>query len=167
MVRIDSRAAERPTVASIRQERSMKHLTAYIRRRSSTESRSSLGVFTDGSPEGRGFWWTFAAGLVVSAAVIVAIVQNGRHVRLHYLVWDMSVSLIVVILTTALAAVLLDEIGGLVWRHRRRTRLGRRSELEQLRARDERLHDEPPAAAATSPPAQTRAAFARPAAPDI
>jgi uncharacterized integral membrane protein len=86
---------------------------------------------------GLGVWWTFGAALVVMAAVIVAIVQNSRHVRLHYLAWHLNVSLIVVLLTTALIAVLLDEAGGLVWRRRRRARLGRRSELLELRGRQQ------------------------------
>ena len=82
---------------------------------------------------GLGVWWTFAGGLVVLAAVIVAVAQNSRHVRLHYLAWHTNVSLIVIMLTTALVAVLLDEVGGLIWRRRRRARNGRRSELERLR----------------------------------
>ena len=95
------------------------------------------------SSHGLGFWWTFAAALVVFAALIVAIVQNSRHVRLHYLAWHVSVSLIVVILTTALIAVFLDEAGGLIWRSRRRARLGRRSELVQLRTQQQPPEDTP------------------------
>ncbi len=83
---------------------------------------------------GLGLWWTFAAGLVVASATVVAIFQNSRRVRLHYLAWHVNVSLIVVVLTTALIALFLDEVGGLIWRRRRRSMLGRRSELEQLRA---------------------------------
>jgi uncharacterized integral membrane protein len=101
---------------------------------------------------GRGLWWTFGAGLVLAGAVIVAIVQNGDAVRLHYLAWHVNVSLIVVVLTTALIAVVLDEVGGLIWRRRRRSRLGRRSELEQLRS-DRRLADEALLAAESPPPA--------------
>jgi len=82
---------------------------------------------------GLGLWWTFAAALVVAGAIIVAIAQNGRQVRVHYFVWQADVSLIVIILTTALVALVLDEAGGLIWRRRRRAKLGRRSELEQLR----------------------------------
>src|SRR5205823_4585882 len=87
-----------------------------------------------GGPRGLGLWWTFSAGLIVAAAAIVAIVQNSGQVRLHFLVWHASVSLIVVVLTTALSTVFLAEVGGLIWRRRRRSRLGRRSELETLRA---------------------------------
>jgi uncharacterized integral membrane protein len=91
---------------------------------------------------GLGLWWTITAALVAAGAVIVAIVQNGRHVRVHYLAWHIDVSLIVVVLATALAAILLDQAGGLVWRHRQRARLSRRSEFEQLRTHNQRP-DEP------------------------
>jgi uncharacterized integral membrane protein len=99
-----------------------------------------------GNSHGLGFWWTFAVALVVFGALIIAIVQNSRHVRLHYLAWHVNVSLIVVVLTTALIAVFLDEVGGLIWRRRRRARLGRHSELEQLRTQQH-----PPAQAPSAP----------------
>jgi len=100
---------------------------------------------------GLGLWWTFAAGLVLASATVVAIFQNSRDVRLHYLAWHLNVSLIVVVLTTALIAVFLDEVGGLIWRRRRRSMLGRRSELEQLRT--EQLVEDIPA----GPPAESPA----------
>jgi len=74
---------------------------------------------------------------VLGGAVIVAIAQNSHAVRVHYIVWHSSVSLIVVVLATALAAILLDEAGGLIWRRRRRARLARRDELTELRTRHE------------------------------
>jgi uncharacterized integral membrane protein len=102
---------------------------------------------------GLGLWWTFGAGLVVAGAVIIAIVQNGNAVTLHYLAWHVNVSLIVVVLTTALIAVALAEVGGLIWRRRQRSRLGRRSELEQLRARQRSAGEAPLAADSPSRPA--------------
>ncbi len=105
--------------------------------------RRNLAGRKKGSSHRLGFWWTFAVALVVFGAMIVAIVQNGRHVRLHFLVWHTNVSLIVVVLTTALIAVFLDEVGGLIWRRRRRSRLGRRRELEQLRTQQQ-LPEEAP-----------------------
>jgi len=101
---------------------------------------------TGAQKRGLGYWWTFAVALIAFAALIVAIVQNSHHVRLHYLAWHANVSLIVVILTTALVAVFLDEVGGLIWRGRRRARVGRRDELQRLRV----AHD-PPADAADEP----------------
>lgn len=127
----------------------------------------NLGGHGKGSSHGLGFWWTFIAALVLFGATIVAIVQNSRHVRLHYLAWHVNVSLIVVVLTTALIAVFLDEVGGLIWRRRRRSRLGRRSELEQLQTQQQ-LPDEAPAVAEPpSPGAEVGALSALPVAPEI
>jgi uncharacterized integral membrane protein len=104
-----------------------------------------------------GWWWTFAAALVLGGAVIVAIAQNSHTVRVHYLVWQSNVSLIVVVLTTALAAILLDEIGGLIWRRRRRARLARRNELAELRAQG--TTTPLPLGAAADPPAPASDSF--------
>jgi hypothetical protein len=54
------------------------------------------------------------------------------------------------VLTTALIAVFLDEVGGLIWRRRRRSMLGRRGELEQLRTQ-QLTNDTPEDVAADSP----------------
>ena len=96
-----------------------------------------------GRGRGLGLWWTFAAGLVFASAIVVAIFQNSHDVRLHYLAWHLNVSLIVVVLTTALIAFFLDEVGGLIWRRRRRSMLDRRRELEQLRT--QQLPEDAPA----------------------
>jgi uncharacterized integral membrane protein len=104
-------------------------------------SKTRPGAARKGRSRGLGIWWTFAGALVVLGAVIVAVAQNSRHVRLHYLAWTTSVSLIVVVLTTALAAVLIDEAGGLIRRRRRRAKNGNRSELEQLRSSHEQQRE--------------------------
>jgi len=111
---------------------------------------------------GLGLWWTFGAGLVLAGAVIVAIVQNGDGVRLHYLAWQVNVSLIVVVLTTALIAVALDQVGGLIWRRRRRSRLVRRSELDQLRAQQRPAGEDPLTADSPSLPAVLSTGRVRP-----
>lgn len=114
-----------------------------------------------------GLWWTFGAALVAVGAAIIAIAQNSQQVRLHYIVWEAHVSLIVVVLTTALLAVLLDEAGGLIWRRRKRSRLGRRDELALLRSESQQHDGEP---AEPDPPLPQAEAVAVPAplpAPDI
>jgi uncharacterized integral membrane protein len=103
---------------------------------------------------GLGLWWTFAAALVLGIAVVIAIAQNSHGVRVHYIVWHANVPLIVVVLTTALIAILLDEAGGLIWRHRRRARIGRRSELAQLRTERHAPAEAPASASAPARPAE-------------
>jgi len=103
---------------------------------------------------GLGFWWTFAAALALGVAIVIAIAQNSHTVRVHYIVWHANVSLIVVVLTTALIAILLDEAGGLIWRHRRRARIGRRSELARLRTERPAAGEAPPSAPAPTPPVE-------------
>jgi uncharacterized integral membrane protein len=117
---------------------------------------------------GLGLWWTFTAALALVAAIIVAIVQNSRHVDLRYLGWRLNVSLIVVILATALIAVTLDEAGGLVWRRRRRSSLARQRELNQLRTPQDRSSEAPPLAEPCSLPVEaTDTQPIRQFAPDI
>ena len=116
--------------------------------RHATVSETRPGEARKSRSRGLGIWWTFAGALVVLGAVIVAVAQNSQHVRLHYLAWTASVSLIVVVLTTALAAVLIDEVGGLIWRRRRRAKNGSRSELEHLRTSDEQQREAPAARSA-------------------
>ena len=115
---------------------------------------------------GLGWWWTFVAALILGGAVILAVAQNSHTVRVHYLVWQSSVSLIVVVLTTALVAVLLDEAGGLIWRRRRRAKLSRRAELVELRAQHE-LPDETDDAGSNGHLAGVGANAAHPADPDV
>jgi len=124
----------------------MKYLTEPIERLSRA-LRVKPAAPAQGSSHGLGLWWTFSAGLVVAAALVVAIVQNSHQVKLNYLAWHASVSLIAVLLTTALSAVFLAEVGGLIWRRRRRSRLGRHSELETLRSQQQSTGDVPPVAA--------------------
>ncbi len=111
-------------------------------------------------------WWTFAAALVLGAAIIVAIVQNSDRVSLHYLAWHVDLSLIVVILATALIAVLLDEAGGLIWRRRRRSSLGRARELDRFHWRQQRTAAASPLEEPASPEVEHGASMG-PAQPDI
>jgi uncharacterized integral membrane protein len=114
-----------------------------------TRTERMRGRHRSGGLRGLGLWWTFAASLVLGVAIILAIAQNSGSVRVHYIVWDSSVSLVVIVLTTALAAILLDQVGGLIWRRRRRARNARHHELQQFRM--ERTVAETPPATVPAP----------------
>lgn len=77
--------------------------------------------------------WGVIIGLILLALVIVLAFQNTQHVRMHFLTWSVRAPLVVVILGSIGAAVILDEIAGLVWRRRRRRRLAEKEELRRLR----------------------------------
>jgi uncharacterized integral membrane protein len=72
---------------------------------------------------GTGIWWGFLGTLGLATAVTVLIVQNDETTRFEWLWFDFTASLGVMMLLTALAAVVATTVGGLVWRHRRRTAL--------------------------------------------
>ncbi len=88
-------------------------------------------------------WLTFGAALVACASVVIVIAQNGNEVRLSFLGWHLKAALIVVILATAVVAVMVDEAGGLIWRRRRRSRSGRRGELADLQDRQQPTEEAP------------------------
>jgi uncharacterized integral membrane protein len=78
---------------------------------------------------GTGFLWSFVIGLALAAALIVFIAQNTEQVTVHWTVWKARTSLAVVVLVTIAAVVLLAELVGLVWRHRRRRIIARQESL--------------------------------------
>jgi uncharacterized integral membrane protein len=78
---------------------------------------------------GTGFFWSFVIGLALAAALIVFIAQNTEQVTVHWTVWKARTSLAVVVLVTIAAVVLLAELVGLVWRHRRRQLIARQESL--------------------------------------
>jgi uncharacterized integral membrane protein len=78
---------------------------------------------------GTGFLWGFAIALPLAAALIVFIAQNTEQVTVHWTVWRVRSSLAVVVLVTIAAAILLAELVGLVWRHRRRRLIARQESL--------------------------------------
>jgi len=94
---------------------------------------------------GAGFLWGFVLAVPLAAALIVFVAQNTQQVTVRWTVWRVDSSLAVVVLVTILAAVLLAELVGLVWRHRRRRQFARQ---ESLRAE---LADQPPSAQAEEP----------------
>lgn len=83
---------------------------------------------------GTGLFWGLIVVLLLGVAIVILAAQNPEPVSLRWLVFEMDVSLVAIILATAVVAVILDQLIGLAWRRRRRQALGEREELRRLRA---------------------------------
>ncbi|MDP8959180.1 MAG: LapA family protein [Actinomycetota bacterium] len=83
---------------------------------------------------GTGLFWGFIGLLLFAVAVVVLAAQNPQPVEFQWLRWEIRTPLVVIILATALVAIVLAELTGLAWRRRRRRILGERAELRQLRS---------------------------------
>lgn len=95
---------------------------------------------------GTGFYVGLAAILVFALMLLILAVQNTQDVDVAFLGWDFTVPLFAVAIGAALAAIILDELIGLVWRRRRRALLAERAELSSLRQQaSERSVDPVPA----------------------
>jgi uncharacterized integral membrane protein len=94
-----------------------------------------VGQGGEGSPEFRGTGVSVAlvVGVVIAVLAIVVAVQNTDDVNVDFLGWEIDAPLLAVILTAAVAGVLLDEILGFFWRRRRRRHFADRAELRRLR----------------------------------
>ncbi len=78
---------------------------------------------------GAGTFWGFVVGLVLPAAFVALIVQNGKTVRVNWIVWRVDAPPAAVLLA-ALIAVLITEAAGAALRIEHR-----RSELDHGGAR--------------------------------
>jgi uncharacterized integral membrane protein len=89
----------------------------------------------EGSPvfRGTGVSVALVVGVLIAVLAIVVAVQNTDDVNVDFLGWEVDAPLLAVILTAAVAGVLLDEILGFFWRRRRRRHLADRAELRRLR----------------------------------
>lgn len=83
---------------------------------------------------GTGFYVSLAIIFLTAITLLILAVQNTREVTVEFLGLEFDLPLFAVILGTALIAVILDELIGVVWRRQRRTRLEERAELQRLRA---------------------------------
>ncbi len=80
------------------------------------------------------FSWGLAVFLLIGLGFVVFAVQNAaENVPVEFLLWDFTVSLPILLVVTALIAVIADEIVGLTRRRRRRTRVAEREELKRYR----------------------------------
>jgi uncharacterized integral membrane protein len=93
---------------------------------------------SDHKPErvyvGTGFHWGLATLLALITLVAVLAAQNTHSVRVEFLFLEGDVPLFVLILVTAIVAIVLTEVAGWLWRRSRRRLLSAREELERLRS---------------------------------
>jgi uncharacterized integral membrane protein len=82
---------------------------------------------------GSEFSWSLAVFLLIGLGFVVFAVQNTIDVPVRFLNWEFDVSLPLLLVVTALIAVLADEVIGLIRRRRRRTRIAEREELKRYR----------------------------------
>lgn len=94
---------------------------------------------------GTGLFWGLIVVLLLGVSIVILAAQNPEPVELRWLGFQMDVSLVAVILATAVVAVILDQLIGLAWRRRRRQVLAEREELRRLRAerREAPVREEP------------------------
>jgi uncharacterized integral membrane protein len=87
---------------------------------------------------GTGLFWTLILGLLLGAALVIFIFQNTQDVEVEWLGFDFTAPLIGLLLGTALIAVIIDQIAGVVLRRRRRRARTEREELKRLQAEEAR-----------------------------
>lgn len=85
---------------------------------------------------GTGLFWTLILGLLLAAALVIFIFQNTQDVEVEWLGFDFTAPLIGLLLATALIAVIIDQIAGVMLRRRRRRARTEREELKRLQAED-------------------------------
>ena len=88
---------------------------------------------TDKAKSDSDFSWSLAGFLLIGLGFVVFAVQNAVDVPVEFLMFDFTVSLPLLLVVTALIAVIADEIVGLTRRRRRRQRMAEREELKRYR----------------------------------
>jgi lipopolysaccharide assembly protein A len=81
-----------------------------------------------------GLSWSLALFLLTSLVFVVFIVQNSDAVLVKFLNWEGNFSLSLVLVITALLAVIADEVFGVMRRRRHRRRMSEREELKRFRS---------------------------------
>ena len=89
---------------------------------------------TEATKPASDFSWSLAVFLLIGLGFVVFAVQNAVDVPVEFLNWDFTVSLPLLLVVTALIAVIADEVVGLIRRRRRRQRLAEREELKRYRS---------------------------------
>jgi uncharacterized integral membrane protein len=100
----------------------------------SLEREPDLVPATTATKPSSDFSWSLAGFLLIGLGFVVFAVQNAVDVPVEFLRWDFTVSLPLLLVVTALIAVISDEIVGLIRRRRRRRRLAEKEELKRYRS---------------------------------
>ena len=79
------------------------------------------------------FSWSLAGFLLIGLGFVAFAIQNAIDVPVEFLMFDFTVSLPLLLVVTALIAVIADEIVGLTGRRRRRRRMAEKEELKRYR----------------------------------
>jgi len=98
------------------------------------EREPDLTAATEPAKPASDFSWSLAVFLLIGLGFVVFAVQNTDNVNLRFLSWDFTVALPLLLVVTALIAVIADEIVGLIRRRRRRQRTAEREELKRYRS---------------------------------
>ncbi|MDP3984000.1 MAG: LapA family protein [Acidimicrobiia bacterium] len=80
-----------------------------------------------------GLSWGVAVFLLFSLLFVVFVVQNSNDVPVRFVNWEGTFPLPLILVVTALLAVVADEVFGLLRRRRRRRRLAEKEELARYR----------------------------------
>jgi uncharacterized integral membrane protein len=80
-----------------------------------------------------GVFWSVILGFLIALAVIIFLAQNTQTVEVNFLWMTGSAALAVLVLVVAFAAVVVDELAGVVLRSRQRRVKNEREELRRLR----------------------------------
>ena len=97
------------------------------------QKETELTPVTNRKRPDSGFSWGLALFLIAAVVFVVFVVQNTTDVPVQLFGADYTVPLPILLVTTALIAVVADEIFGWARRRRRRQRLADREELGRYR----------------------------------
>lgn len=87
--------------------------------------------------KGPGVRWSLFGVLILAGLIVVLAMQNPDNVEFSFVTFSVTAPLSAIILGTAVIAVALDELAGLIWGIRKRRRLRNKAELKQFKAGQE------------------------------
>jgi uncharacterized integral membrane protein len=100
---------------------------------------------------GTGFYASVVASIAIAVAMLALAVQNTDPVTVKWFGFEFAAPLFAWVIGAALLAVIIDELVGLIWRARMRSRLTRAAQVRSPRAEVQRPGSPPAEANATAP----------------